>query len=238
VVRETFEARVAAMLDDFWMLTSNIYVKAPGAGRFEIHQNWPVTDDIRDTTITLWCPFSDVGPEHGTLNIVPGSHKLVPDIYTVTAPKFFGGFYDELIDHWLEPVSLRAGECLLFDDSLLHWSDVNRSDRVRWSAQLVFMPVEKTPVIYYLDEEHDPPHFELYEVSPEFFIERSIHDMLARPTGLPFYGTVECHNTQLTEDQFAELMRQGHEIRQRVYAGEPIDRAYAAALAFDRAAPA
>src|SRR5690606_4475441 len=130
-------------------------------------QNWPVTDDIRDTTLTLWCPLGDVGPENGTICVVPGSHKVVPDIYTVSASKYFEDFFDELVEDWLEPISLRAGECLLFDDSLLHWSDVNTSDASRWSAQLVFMPAEKVPVAYYFDADHDPPRFELYEVDPE-----------------------------------------------------------------------
>lgn len=228
--RKAFESRVCALLDDYRMLTSNLYVKAPGAGQFEVHQNWPVTDDIRDTTLTLWCPFTDVGPHNGTISVVPGSHKLVPDVFTVTASKYFSEFYDELLERWLEPISLEAGECLIFDDSLLHWSDSNDSDEYRWSAQLVFYPAEKTPLIYFYDAEHAPPRYEMYEVTPTFFIEHEMADVARRPDDLALHGLLERQNTSLSGEQFADLMAHGPEIRRLVYSGAPIEVAFAAAL--------
>lgn len=241
--RRVFEERTCALLDDYRMLTSNLYVKAPGAGQFEVHQNWPVTDDIRDTTVTLWCPFTDVGPHNGTISVVPGSHKLVPDIFTVAASKYFSDFYVELLERWLEPISLEAGECLVFDDSLLHWSDSNESDDYRWSAQLVFYPAEKTPLVYFYDAEHSPPRYEMYEVTPTFFIEHQMADMARRPDDLALHGLLERQNASLSGEQFADLMAQGPEIRRLVYSGAPIEVAFATALDLagprvDPAAPA
>lgn len=229
--RSLFEERACALLDDFWMLTSNLYVKLPGTGRFEIHQNWPVTDDIRDTTLTLWCPFVDAGPDNGCIQVVPGSHKIVPDIFTVGAPKYFERCYAELIERWLEPVPLSAGECILFDDSLLHWSEANLSDAPRWSAQLVLMPKEKTPVVYHYDSSHLPPQFELYEVGPDFFIDYEVGQLIERPTGLRLVGTVPESNLDLDEAAFADLMAAGPETRSLVYAGAPLEVAFAEPVA-------
>lgn len=225
--RSLFEERACALLDDFWMLTSNLYVKRPGMGRFEIHQNWPVTDDIRDTTLTLWCPFVDAGPQNGCIQVVPGSHKIVPDTFTVGAPKYFERCYDELIERWLEPVPLRAGECILFDDSLLHWSEANRSDSTRWSAQLVLMPKEKVPVVYHYDRTHRPPRFELYEVGPEFFIDYDVGQLIERPEGLRLVGTMPETNLDLDEPAFARAMAAGPQTRSLVYAGRPLEDAFA-----------
>lgn len=227
LTRELFEDRTCALLDDHRMLTSNVYVKPPGTGRFEIHQNWPVTDDIRDTTITLWCPLVDAGPQNGTIQVIPGSHKIVPDTFSVGAPKYFNSFYDELIDHWLEPVTLRAGECILFDDGLLHWSDINRSDTPRWSAQLVFMPAEKTPVIYYFNGDDQPAHFELFEIGPEFFIDHGVDQLIRRPTGLRSLGTAPARHLALDEPQFRRIMDLGPRTRELVYAGASMEDAFA-----------
>lgn len=227
--RQLFEDRMRDLLDDYWMLTSNIYVKAPGGGPFEVHQNWPVTDDIRDTTLTLWCPFTDVDEERSTIQVVPRSHKIVPDIFTVTAPKYFTDIYDELVSDWLEPVPLEAGECLIFDDGLLHWSGANESQHWRWSSQLVFMPVEKTPVIYYYDEDHEPPRFEMYEVDPEYFITHEMADVARRPEGLAFHGSVERPTTVVDSDQFRRLMELGPTTRRRVYDGLSLEEAFAEA---------
>ena len=35
---------------------------------------------------------------------------------------------------------LRRGQCLLFDDTLLHWSDENTSDHPRWAVQIDLVP--------------------------------------------------------------------------------------------------
>jgi len=227
LTRDLFAERTCALLDRFRMLTSNLYVKPPGTGRFEIHQNWPVTDDIRDTTLTLWCPFVEAGPHNGSIQVVPASHKIVPDTFTVGAPKYFASFYDDLIDHWLEPVRLHPGEAILFDDSLLHWSDVNGSDETRWSAQLVFMPEEKTPVIYHLDATVEPPQFELYEIGPEFFWEKGVDQLVNRPTDLKLVATAPAQHLVLDEDTFRILMDEGPRTRALVYAGASVDEAFA-----------
>lgn len=236
LMREVFATRLATVLDCYRLLTSNLYAKAPGAGRLEIHQNWPTTADIRETSFTVWCPFTDVSPGNGTIQLVPGSHKILPDISTVSAEKYFIDFYDGLIERWLQPVSLRAGECLVFDDSLIHWSDHNGSDDFRWCVQVVFSPEESLPVIYWFDDAAG--RFEVFEVDPGFYVENGIDQLISRPTGLPLVGTIAYENVRLTEEQFARVMELGPETRRRVYAGEPAAQAFAAALEVAGRAPA
>jgi hypothetical protein len=155
----------------------------------------------------------------GTLHVVPRSHKIVPDIAAVTADKYFLDFYDELIDHWLEPLCLDAGECVVFDDSLLHWSDTNRTAEPRWAIQIELIPKGSTPVVYYLDAEREPPHFEVYEAGPDFYIEHDVGQIAQRPTALRRIGAIPSRNRRISEAEFAELMAQGDEIRARVYTG-------------------
>jgi hypothetical protein len=52
---------ISRLVDDYKVLTANIYVKPPGAGLFQIHQNWPTCRNFDETSITVWIPLQDVG---------------------------------------------------------------------------------------------------------------------------------------------------------------------------------
>jgi ectoine hydroxylase-related dioxygenase (phytanoyl-CoA dioxygenase family) len=213
LIRATFSDRLGTYLDRFHILTGNLYVKPPGTGIFEVHQNWPTTVDVAQTTVTAWCPLIDTSKRNGTIEVVPKSHKIVPDIASVTAPKYFEPFYDELISHWLEPVDLRAGECIIFDDSLLHWSAGNESNAPRWAVQIELIPDEVEPIMPLFD--HDAGRFEFYAVDEEWFVTHGITNLRERE-GLRLVATIDHRNELLDEEQFAELMASSDEIRDRL----------------------
>src|SRR5947209_20077215 len=75
LIRRVFSPRVAQYLVGYEILNSNFYVKPPGTGRFQIHQNWPAIN-INDTSVTIWCPLLDTDESNGTIQVVEGSHKI------------------------------------------------------------------------------------------------------------------------------------------------------------------
>lgn len=220
LITRVFQPKIDEVVVDYRILTGNFYVKMPGKGRFQIHQNWPTTQDLSITTLTVWCPFHDTDEANGTLRIVPGSHKIVPDVSTPQRPPFFAGFEDELIDHHLVPMCLRGGEALIFDDSLVHWSSENVSDAPRRAVQIETVPAEVPAVLYHLDDYGPEPQWELYEVDDRFFIDHSIDQVIGRPNDLHRIALADYVNRDLTEAEFTDLLRRGPEIRRRVYAGQ------------------
>lgn len=214
-----FQPKIEQLAVDYRILTGNFYVKMPGKGRFQIHQNWPTTEDLSLTTLTIWCPLTDAEDVNGTLRVVPGSHKILPEIATPSRPPFFAGFEEELIEHHLIPISVRAGEALVFDDSLVHWSAENRSTTPRRAVQIETVPIEITPVLYHLDDSGDVPRWEIFEVDGDFFVEHSIDQVIGRPTDLTSIGWAEYANRELTEAEFSALIANGRDIRADVYAG-------------------
>lgn len=213
IIRTAFQPLVDQHLDAFQILTSNLYVKPPGAGRFEIHQNWPTTPDISDTTVTIWCPLVPATRQNGTIQIVPASHKIVPDIASVGAEKYFDDFSAELIEEWLRPVELRAGEAIIFDDSLLHWSAENRDASPRWAIQIEVVPVEVQAVMPYFATDIEPPRFEFYAVDADYFVDHSISSVRNRPADIPLVATVEHVNRRIGLLEFVRLMDAGPAIR-------------------------
>lgn len=219
LVRRVFQPKIDRVVVDYRILTSNLYVKQPGVGRFQIHQNWPTTEDLSITTLTVWCPMHDVGVDNGTLRVVPGSHKIVPDVATPQEPPFFASFEDELIERYLQPLELRGGEALVFDDSLLHWSSENHSDHPRRAVQIETLPVEEQAVLYHLDRHGPEPQWELYAVDDDFFVDNSIDQVIGRPTTVRRVGLADYANRALDVEEFDALLQQGRAIRERVYSG-------------------
>jgi len=204
-------------LVDFKILTSNFYVKPPGKGTINIHQNWPAIEDINETTLTLWTPLVDVDHHNGALQLVAGSHKIVPDIAAATVPMFFQNFEDALLNKYLKTIPMKAGEGLIFDDSLIHYSGPNYSEMTRYAIQIETMPKECTPVVYYCDQAAGGHQFEIFEVDSDFFVNNSLVNLLQRPSHLKSLGFSENRNQLLSEEQFLEKMKQGDETREKIY---------------------
>lgn len=211
-----FEPHISRVLKDFHILNCNFYVKAPHSGEFVVHQNWPAIADINDTTVTVWCPLVNVVESNGALQVVPGSHKLVPHIEGPGAPPFFDSFRQEMIEKYLEPIPMTAGDALIFDDSLIHWSARNDSDEPRIAIQILCVPNNAQAVYFYADPEH-PKRFELFQVDSRFYIESGYSDLLKKQPHWKSLGFVENRNRMLTEQEFKELLQNGDEIRRRLY---------------------
>lgn len=211
-----FEPHIKRILKDFHILNCNFYVKAPHSGEFVVHQNWPAIADINDTTVTVWCPLVNVVESNGALQVVPGSHKLLPHIEGPGAQPFFDGFRQSMINNYLKPIQMEAGESLIFDDSLIHWSARNDSDEPRIAIQILCIPNNAQAVYFYADPAY-PDRFELIEVDSRFYTESGYSDLLKRQPDWKTVGFVENRNRLITEDEFSKLLHNGVEIRQNPY---------------------
>ncbi len=213
LIKKVFEPYIDKLVKDYAILTSNFYVKPPNKGTFEIHQNWPTTANLKETTLTFWIPLVDTYAENGALQVVPGSHKIVPDIASTSVPPFFKSFEEALINKYLQPIPMKAGECIAFCDSLIHWSALNTSDSHRYAIQIATIPKESTPALHYFDPQNG---FELVEVDYNFFIENSIEAIIQRPLQLKSLGFIPNNNKAITEEEFAKKLRNGNEIRRNL----------------------
>jgi hypothetical protein len=113
---------------------------------------------------------------------------------------------------------MSAGEALIFDDGLIHWSANNNSDRARVAIQILCVPRDAQPVYFFYDKEH-PERFELIEVDSDFYVTTAVSELVVRQPHWKSLGFVENKNRYITEPEFVELLSRGHEIREQVYEG-------------------
>ena len=72
----------------------------------------------------------DLTVENGALFVLPGSHRLMPTYRGSSIREFFSDIMDDMLDY-LHPVLVKAGQAVIFDQSIIHYSPPNYSDKIR-----------------------------------------------------------------------------------------------------------
>lgn len=216
LILEFFGPPLSKILKGYKILNGNFYVKPPGTGEFEVHLNWTHFPHPSLTTVTCWCPIFDTDKENGTLELVPGSHRIVPDVSCISHPDYFHPFEAALKEKYLEAIPVKAGNCIIFDDTMIHYTSQNDSDSPRISIQIELLPEEVEPILYWLDPDHPEKGYEVYEIDRSYFIEENVSSMKNRPTFAKFIGHKENQNKHYSEADFLEAMKQGPATRKKM----------------------
>jgi hypothetical protein len=207
LIKEKFADKLDSLLVDYRIINGNFYVKPPKKGFFALHQNWRHTLNDHAISVTIWCPLQDTTIDNGTLHVVPSSHKLTDDISLPNQVPFYRGFEKELWGRHVVEVPVKAGDCLVFCDTLLHGSPTNKSNSTRMAFQIETLPKSEPAVIYHYDEE--TPHLlEIYEANDDFFLNNDLVNVKMKPTNLPFIGTKPNPNKMITIDDFENQLAQ------------------------------
>src|SRR5947209_6647263 len=133
----------------------------------------PFTDEARQaefprrglTVVRLlanaWGPLVDVDDESGNLALLPGSHRL-GNIETGGVPRFYEP-YGEQLKPLCASFPLKAGEAVLFDNRVLHWSHPNAGSEARPVLRTVAAPADSRRGVYRLDTAGRRPRFRAVE---------------------------------------------------------------------------
>jgi ectoine hydroxylase-related dioxygenase (phytanoyl-CoA dioxygenase family) len=139
--------RMAALYGpDLILWATNFFNKEPGGAEIPWHQDlgyWPLEPLIN---ISAWIAIDRVTTENSCVRIIPGSHKTVCPMVDAPEGMAFPRMVDmdyvdtaKAIDMELEP-----GEFFLFNEKLLHQSNVNRSTKRRMGMSVrVTLPIVK-----------------------------------------------------------------------------------------------
>ncbi|MFT3964254.1 MAG: phytanoyl-CoA dioxygenase family protein [Sphingobium sp.] len=99
--------------------------------------------------ITCWVPLMDIDDDVGGLAVVPGSHKASlypPDVFKDPSQRV-GIPPDAIPDAaWRRP-DYKAGDLLMFHSMTAHAGLPNRSDRLRLSMDIRFLPASAAPCV-------------------------------------------------------------------------------------------
>ena len=141
-ILDAVEALIGAEIQfngDFW-----VRPKLPDEQETTLpwHQDSGYMPDTADhPLLTLWMPLVEVNAENGTLQFVPGSHKLGIQDHDTADGAFRTTAFDPAAGAAIDTVAMSPGDFVLFDNLVFHRSTVNRADMVRWSIDFRYSPV-------------------------------------------------------------------------------------------------
>lgn len=132
--------------DDVALFEDKLNLKLPGGSPYPWHQDWSCcwrahTDEL--TTCFVYLDSADL--DNGCLQVIPGSHRDRA-IYP-----FRGDGHFEVDPAYVDapaavPVPLAAGDMIVFDPYLLHFSDLNRSHSPRRAIIYTYHPGRLGPI--------------------------------------------------------------------------------------------
>lgn len=206
LARQVLCPLLGRLLDRYRYEGGYLLAKPPGVGRLDAHQHQPVTSDIYEPAVHCWLTIDDAGPTTGGLRLVPGSHRLTRHVQSFESASYFSGFREELERSHMRSLTLRAGQAVIFERSLLHGSSPNESAQARLRILGTAIPMESQLCIL---SETEPGTFDALEVGeatidPELFC-------IARdnPAQLRHAGRIDNRNEALSEAEFRALLKKG-----------------------------
>lgn len=168
-IRRVGQKYIDKYCENIRVICGSFIVKNPSSDSgMCVHQDMSLVDESRFTGINIWVPLTDLSIENGALFVLPKSHRLFPTYRGSSIPEFFSPVMDEIIDY-LEPVVIKAGQAVFFDQSIIHFSPPNYSDRPRIVTNTYFTHQDAEFRTYFWDGE-TPNKVEAFEQDKDFML--------------------------------------------------------------------
>lgn len=179
VIEGALRPRLDALLVDHQVLFANFVTKLAGGEAVPHHLDWTFVDEDRFASVTVWCPLEDTDAHNGTLGVVVRSHDAVDFIRPVNRRDY--EMHAAVSDGVEELYPLQAGQALVMDNRMVHFSPPNRSDATRVVAACVVAPRQAPIVHHWVDDEEQLFRLELER---DFFLSYDIGSDPREVTGV------------------------------------------------------
>lgn len=160
--------KIDNLLLDYKILFANFIVKEPnGETSVGIHQDWSFTSSAY-SSLNIWIPLCDITEQTGLFYGLKQSQKVFKNIrYT----PYENGRYsalESIIKANSTAYSINAGNALIYDGALVHYSDSNRSNQLRIAIGVVIIP-KSAPNFHYYKKSINEKCIEIYAVNESFY---------------------------------------------------------------------
>ena len=199
IISEVFEKKTDSILNQYRPIIANFIRKEFEAGEVPMHQNWAFVDEEKYTSVSVWVPLIDSHENNGTLQLVRGSHKRFGKIRGPMIPWELKELKSEILSRHMTPMIVQVGDCVILDDSIVHYSAPNHSNDKRLAIQLILVPKAADTVHYHFDKTQNPNEVEMYETSQPFYME--FHPWL-KPKELKLLAKLPYHEKTFSYSEF------------------------------------
>jgi hypothetical protein len=143
--------------------SSFVYKAVDKKNEFLPHQDWTMVNEDRYVSANCWVPLVDINKDNGAVCVLPGSHFLNHPIHRSHS---FGYYFDEhrdIVHKYLVPIFLKAGEAIILNHSLIHYSLPNYSSSIR-PVCITAIKNKNAPNIMYFKNNKEDKEMDIYEM--------------------------------------------------------------------------
>jgi len=183
-IREICLEQIEELFENYKILFSSFIVKAPGENsRLIMHQDMTLVDEKIYSGINIWCPMVDLTETNGAIEVLPKSHRFYETYRGSSIPDIYDDVKDEVAS-LMQPCYLKAGEAIIFDQSIIHNSPPNLSDKERPTINTFVAHQDAKIKICYWDKESYGENIEIFEQEDDFLekFENFGHNIFSRPS--------------------------------------------------------
>ncbi len=153
---------------NYKVIINSFIVKLPGPNsNFALHQDSSGLDEYQFSPLSLWIPLQKTNLENGTLCIIPKSHGLYHPYRGLSITPSFAK-YESLLKKYLVPLNFEAGDILVFDNRLIHFSPLNNTKQPRIVSLSGLFPENAEIQVCYKDEKSINSPIEIYKQEDDF----------------------------------------------------------------------
>jgi len=135
-----------------------------------LHQDWTIVDEEKAVALNCWVPLCDTDENNGTLMVLPGSHYPNFPVHRAPTLDFWFNGNEDLIREKLVPMNAKAGEAVILNQSLIHYSPPNRSGKIRKAITSGVKTKGARMMFYYNDRAAAKSELDVYAMDENFLI--------------------------------------------------------------------
>lgn len=171
-IEATLGPKVDTIFKDYKIFTTSYVIKEPGMKNIvPPHQDWSFVDEKENYSFTCWIPLVDVTEENGALGVIKGSHNIFSHPRSSPSPQSKSPLSDHIFTlfPYVDIIDMKAGECLIFDNRLIHASPPNLTTSSRVAVGIGITGKEVPLKHYYQVPDTKPEQLEVYDIDRGFF---------------------------------------------------------------------
>lgn len=184
ILKETYDN----LFVDYKTVINSYIAKLSGPkSDFTLHQDSTGLDETKHSPLSIWIPLQDTDINNGTLCLIPKTHAF---FHIYRGISFDAPFkeYESTLRKYLIPITLKAGEILMFDNRLVHYSGINHSEQPRVVVMSGLFPKEADIISVYKDSTITDAPLEIYRQTDDFLITNTA--FFENCTARPYRGDV------------------------------------------------
>lgn len=171
LAREVILRPLTTHFQQFKVIGFNFFLKESGVNSaVPAHQDWTHVDEDRFRSMNIWIALQDVSESDGCLWFVPRSHRITT--FLRSAPDYPWPYRSAvaLLSALKISVPLKAGECVCFNNAIVHGSFANLSGKQRLSVVGCLYSEQAQLVHYFRDLTDGRDEMWRYELNSNSFL--------------------------------------------------------------------